>query len=311
VIVVGSGRSRPEPVTTSAIVASDLHSNRLVLPALGRFARGKTLFFVGDFTELGAGIETGVAAEIARTGSRVVAVSGNHDSAPFMRALAAKGVTVLTRDGVLAPGGATKGGPLVEVDGLAVAGWDDSLENDGSLGQHRLAFDAPALVSEGRRVTAWFSSLPRRPDVVLVHRHGLAHALLEHVARDPGAEPLLVLTGHDHAQHYEQEGEHVLVDGGTVGAGGPFGVGVAPAGFAQLHLDSSGSLEALDLIEIEPLFGQASARRVAFDRDPTIPLVPDRAAPSALDLPARRTRDLPRPQPGLRELGVWTGDGPR
>jgi predicted phosphodiesterase len=277
VIAVGSGRSSPRPTTSSAIVASDLHSNRLVLPALARFARTKTLFFVGDFTELGARIERGITGEIAEAGARVVAVSGNHDSASFMRALAAEGVTVLTRDGLLQPDGEAAGSPVVEVDGLSVAGWDDSLESKGSLAHHQLTIEGAALISQGKRLTEWFDSLTSRPDVVLVHRHGLAHTLLAHVASDPDAPPLLVLTGHDHEQHYEQEGPHVLVDGGTVGAGGPFAIGVAPAGFAQLHLGLDGRLEALDLIEIEPLYGQASARRVAFDAVPTIPLVPGNA----------------------------------
>ena len=58
------------------------------------------------------------------------------------------------------------------------------------------------------------------------------------------------------------------MDGGTVGAGGLFEVGERAAGFAQLHLGASRRLEALDLIEIEPLSGEASARRVALAAAP-------------------------------------------
>ena len=88
--------------------------------------------------------------------------------------------------------------------------------------------------------------------------------------------PLLILTGHDHVQHIEQRGPHVLVDGGTVGAGGPFGIGQQDAGFAQLHFAADGSLRAVDLVEIEPVSGAGSARRVPIDpeeeSDEVVPL---------------------------------------
>ena len=268
VLAVGSGGLDGGAGRTPAIVASDLHSNQLVLPALREFARDRTLFFVGDYTQLGTRFESGIALGVAAAGRRVVAVSGNHDSAEFMRSLAEQGALVLTRDGPLAPDGTTGPDRVVEVDGLLVAGWDDALESRGPLAEHRLDLDPALLLDQEELFTAWFDGLDPRPDVVLVHRHALAHALLDHVATDPEATPLLVLTGHDHEQHYHQEGPHVLVDGGTVGAGGPFEVGERAAGFAQLHLGASGRLEALDLIEIEPLSGEASARRVALAAAP-------------------------------------------
>jgi hypothetical protein len=59
-----------------------------------------------------------------------------------------------------------------------------------------------------------------------------------------------------------------------LGAGGPFGAGVDSAGFARLHLAGT-RVQALDLVEIEPLHGSASARRVVLDAErPTIPLFP-------------------------------------
>jgi hypothetical protein len=58
----------------------------------------------------------------------------------------------------------------------------------------------------------------------------------------------------------------VLVDGGTVGAGGALAVGVQPAGFAELRLTADGALEAVDLIEVEPTSGAATARRVVIDK---------------------------------------------
>jgi hypothetical protein len=60
----------------------------------------------------------------------------------------------------------------------------------------------------------------------------------------------------------ESEGVSVLVDGGTVGAGGAFGVGEQKSGFALVHLDGDERARAVDLIEVEPESGSASAHRV-------------------------------------------------
>jgi hypothetical protein len=55
----------------------------------------------------------------------------------------------------------------------------------------------------------------------------------------------------------------VLVDGGTVGAGGPFAIGVQSVGFAEVHLTGVGDARAVDLIAVEPLSGNARASRTA------------------------------------------------
>ena len=59
-------------------------------------------------------------------------------------------------------------------------------------------------------------------------------------------------------------------------ARGPFGIGQQDAGFAQLHFAADGSLRAVDLVEIEPVSGAGSARRVPIDpeeeSDEVVPL---------------------------------------
>ena len=75
----------------------------------------------------------------------------------------------------------------------------------------------------------------------------------------------MILTGHDHRQHVDRTGDVVEVDGGTLGAGGVFAVGHAPAGFAQVHLTADGWPAAVDLISADPISGDASARRIAID----------------------------------------------
>jgi predicted MPP superfamily phosphohydrolase len=254
---------RSAPVARSAVLASDLHSNSLVLPAFADYTGGKTVFLVGDFTELGTEYEAGMARELSGIGATVVAVSGNHDSRSFMVAAARAGVVVLTRSGRLLPDGSTDGQPLYHLDGLLVAGYDDPLESvDGSFAGRRLELKE-RLVGAQRDFLAWYAALPARPDVVLVHQHALAHALLDVAGRDgPG---VLILTGHDHRQHVDREGSGVLIDGGTLGAGGPFGIGEERSGFAELHLAGDGKPTAVDLVEVEPLSGEASARRLVVD----------------------------------------------
>ena len=246
-------REKASAAAKTIVLASDLHSNTFVLPVLGQYTAARPLFFAGDFTELGTSWEDGVVPAIATLGNPVVAVSGNHDSTQLMAALRRAGVLVLDR----------RSG-VVDVDGIAVAGYDDPLESGAGLTGRRLMLHAEERGTAYRALLAWFDGLPRRPDIVMIHQHGLARALLAHAAEESGT-PLLILTGHDHRQHIDQEGENVLVDGGTVGAGGPFAIGEAAAGFAILHLTAGNRLQSADLVQVEPLSGEGSARRVVFD----------------------------------------------
>ncbi len=262
IAVAGEQRGDPAPIDRAIVVASDLHSNGLVLPALEPFTSGKPVFMVGDLTQRGTEYESAIVPGVARLGSPVVAVSGNHDSRPLMLAAARAGVIVLTRHGRLQEDGTTDGDPVVTVDDLQVAGFEDPLESaSGTFEGRLLELKENSFLDARRQLLEWFASLPERPDVVLVHRHGLAHALLDALAEDGGA-PVLILTGHDHHQHVETEGVHVLVDGGSVGAGGAFGVGEEPSGFALVHLDADEQARAVDLVEVEPATGAASAHRV-------------------------------------------------
>jgi predicted phosphodiesterase len=251
--------------TTSVMLASDLHANTLVLPVAEGYAEGKIVFWAGDFTLRGTEPESRLAPLIRRVGREVVAVSGNHDSRPFMADLARAGVVVLTRDGRLLPDGSTDGRPVIEVEGLAVAGYDDPLEGPREDVDGRpLELEEAEFDVASREFVSWFQGLPERPDIVLVHQHGLAHALLDSLTQ-PDDESLLIFTGHDHEQHLEQDGSAVLVDGGTVGAGGPFEIGVQASGFAEIHFTPSGEARAVDLIEVEPISGNAQASRVILE----------------------------------------------
>ena len=100
--------------------------------------------------------------------------------------------------------------------------------------------------------------------MVLVHENGLARSLAAAVAARGAPRPLLVLTGHDHRQHVDRYGKMVVViDAGTVGAGGVFGVHSESVGVAQLHFRGAGPVpRAVDLITVEPVSGAARADRI-------------------------------------------------
>jgi hypothetical protein len=255
-----------------ALLVSDLHNNSFALDSLGEYARGKPVFFPGDFGNTGNSTEIqALVPPIARLGSRVIAVSGNHDSSAMMRALAARGVTVLTRHGVLRADG-RHGAQSVDVEGLDVAGFDDPLEWHGSVPDDprrifsfaELRDDGGAAVTRAQQaLLTWFDGLRRHPDVVLIHQNGLAQYLGRTLAERGDDRPLTILTGHDHIQHVDRHGAAVVVDAGTVGAAGIYGVGQTFVGLADLHFSNSDdALEAADLIEVEPVSGAAQARRV-------------------------------------------------
>ena len=263
-LVAAAAGDRTPSVRRSFMVASDIHANWLTLPAFARYADHRPVFLVGDFALQGTPIEASIAKRAARVGHPTVVVSGNHDSPVVMRRLAQAGAIVLTHTGRMAGDGSVTGPVVISVDGLQVAGYEDPLAAQAGDFGHRLDLTPTELADETATVETWFDALTVRPDIVLVHDFRVAAALRVHVASESGP-PLMILTGHDHRQHVDRTGDVVEVDGGTLGAGGVFAVGHAPAGFAQVHLTADGWPAAVDLISADPISGDASARRIAID----------------------------------------------
>jgi predicted phosphodiesterase len=244
-----AGTKRTPNITSTALVISDLHDNGFVLEPLDAFAKSDTVFAVGDFVQVGAKVEDRLAERVARLGTHVIAVSGNHDTSQYMTSLGRAGATVLD---------ATHTSTFA---GMHVAGYPDPLERDpDSRGEHRLRVYGAEYERQVTAFLHWWDGLDQRPDVLLVHQHGFAHRLLLHLAKTGDRAPLHVLTGHDHLAHVHADGAQVIVDGGTIGAGGLAAVGEQPASFARLDL-ASGRVVAVDVISIEPLTGKATSTR--------------------------------------------------
>jgi predicted phosphodiesterase len=255
-----------------AVLISDLHGNTLALDALERLFAGRPVFFAGDLGQSGSSAEARLLVNrLARVGSPVLAVSGNHDSSLIMRRLAARGVIVLTDTGRLRADGTTDGKPVQTIGRMTVAGWPDPLEWRGANPD-----DATRIYSFSERpsgaieyaaaqtaLVRWFDSLPERPEVVMVHQNGLAQHLAQTLFARGDTKPLLILTGHDHKQHVDLYGQIQVVDAGTGGAGGLFGIGTQSVGIATIQLPHGlPPPRAIDLISVDPVSGSAQASRV-------------------------------------------------
>ena len=248
----GDGRTRTG-ARRSIYLVSDIHDNVFVLDAFDRFARDATVIAAGDFSQVGARVEASTAPRIATLGGRVVAVSGNHDSEAFMQTLASAGATVLDRE-------------TLDLDGISVAGYPDPLatKQAGSKG-HVLRVYGARYERQVADFIAWFDALDAWPDVVLVHQHGFGHRLAAELERRGETRPLTILVGHDHRAHVDQVGHVVIVDGGSLGAGGPFAIGTQTASFAKLNFVGS-HVASVDIVSVEPLSGVADARRTVIRR---------------------------------------------
>lgn len=288
--VLGEVGPRSSEVT-EVYAGSDLHANALVIRPLSELVGDHPLLLAGDFGQRGGQAEAAlIAPRVAALGSRVIAVSGNHDSHTLMLRLARQGVTVLGQEGRLDDAGRYVPPPVVRLDGLRLAGFRDPLEYGGVSPD---GADRPVTVNDfrdpgavtgrwRRQLLTWFRSLPSRPDVVMVHQDGLAQWLARRLDRTGYRHPLILVAGHDHRQHIDRYGEIVVVNGGTIGAGGVFGAGTVSVGVARLRFDAASDLDghapatvrkagrpelrAVDLIAAEPFTGAARATRVIVDR---------------------------------------------
>ena len=251
-------------------VASDLHNNVIALPALERAARGGLLLFAGDLTDRGSPVEQTLVLRVARAGSRLVFVSGNHDSDVLERKLARTGAVVLTRSGRLRGDGSTDGRVVQRVRGLRIAGYDDPLKRRAR--ERYRDNGAVYSVEEQERFAAWLLELRGKIDIVMVHAPGLARLAVEALRAVPPPDPLMVVVGHSHEQSAEQTGTVTVLNAGSVGGGGTGNltevaadIGLARVTYTRLPRFRP---RAADVVQIDPGDGAAEARRVRLDAAP-------------------------------------------
>jgi predicted phosphodiesterase len=251
-------------------VASDLHNNVLAIPALQRIARGSPLFFVGDLTDHGSRLESQLTRGVLRAGTRLVFVTGNHDSDASAQELADRGAIVLTERGRLLRGGRL-GPVVVRVAGLRVAGYGDPFRRRqarGYLSPESTVSPRPSVAQQDL-FAEWLHGLQDKVDVVMVHEPGLAARAIADLRADPPEHPLVLLVGHTHRADILIDRGLTVLNGGTIGAGGTGNLDEhAPIGAARMIYATVGggvAPLAADLVEIDPGSGSATARRYRLD----------------------------------------------
>ena len=265
-LVQGPARRRPLNTVPRFTLASDLHNNLLALPALDTAAGGGPLFFPGDLTDSGSPFETRLVRRVVHDGNPFVFVTGNHDSDVLMRQLAAAGGIVLTQDGRLLSDG--KFGPkVVKVAGLRVAGYSDPYMRFRA--RHYQASGNPdPTPRQQNEFWRWLRPLVGKIDIVMVHEPALAKRALDELRRKPPADPLLFLVGHTHKTQLDRYPNVTVVNGGTIGAGGPTNfTDASNLSLARVLYSVRPSFTplAVDLVSIDPGTGSATAERTRLD----------------------------------------------
>jgi predicted phosphodiesterase len=271
-LVTAPGERAPLGGRPQITVASDLHNNLLAVPALQRVARGTPLFFVGDLTDRGTPLESQLTSGILRAGTRLVFVTGNHDSDSEAQELANDGAIVLTERGRLLRDGRL-GPVVVRVAGLRVAGYGDPFRRRRARGYVQQGTLPAPSVAEQKLFAEWLKGLEDKVDVVMVHEPALAVQGIEALRRDPPSHPIVMLVGHTHHADIEIDRDLTVLNGGTVGAGGTGNLDEgAKIGVARLTYETGGAFAPLaaDLVEIDPGNGSATARRFRLDDPSTV-----------------------------------------
>jgi predicted phosphodiesterase len=267
-LVADPASRRPLDGLPRLTVASDLHTNVLALPALERATNNGPLFFVGDVSDSGSPLEIGLVGRIAHAGKPFVYVAGNHDSDTLDRRLARAGAVVLTRRGRLKADG-RYGDVIVKEAGMRVAGYDDPLERRSDEG-YRDHGGTPTPLQQ-LAFQSWFETVRGRVDAIMVHNPALAQLVFDELRADPPREPLVFFVGHTHHAKLDQIGSSVVViNGGTVGGGGAANVeDGSPIGIAAMtyRIRPAFSPVAVDLVQIDPGTGSATANRTRLDTD--------------------------------------------
>jgi predicted phosphodiesterase len=247
-------------------LASDLHNNIVSIPILERTAADGPVFFAGDMTDRGSPIEGSIVRRVVKTGKPFVFVPGNHDSDQLARSLSRDGAIVLTRTGRLNRKGETTGHPVVDIEGLQVAGYDDPFERQAGenfADRYDRTPDAPEL----ERFASWLRPIRDEVDLIIVHNPALLPDALQELDAEKRTRPLLFLVGHTHHSALTRRPGATVVNAGTVGAGGTTNLlEHEKVGIARITYENGPFAPlAADMIEIDPRTGNATARRERLD----------------------------------------------
>ncbi len=119
---------------------------------------------------------------------------------------------------------------------------------------------------------AWFDTIRDKVDAVMVHSPQLAQLVFDELRADPPrTTPLVFMVGHTHIARLDRIGAVTVINGGTVGGGGAANVeDGSPIGIAAMtyRVKPDFSPLAVDLVQIDPGTGSATADRTRLDTEP-------------------------------------------
>jgi hypothetical protein len=183
-----------------------------------------------------------------------------------------QGAIVLTQRGQLLRGG--KRGPVVvKAAGLRVAGYSDPFER-----LKRNTFQGPPhphpSKEQQRAFMDFLLPLVQKVDVVMVHEPALAETAVDYLREHPPDHPIVFLEGHTHVQSMVTDKNLVILNGGSIGAGGPANAKEhTPLGLAVLTYQRGRRFipVAADTVAIDPGTGSAKAQRRRLDQAVSLP----------------------------------------
>jgi predicted phosphodiesterase len=191
---------------TRILVVSDVHMNAYGARLASRLAAGDgspvdAVVLAGDMTNYGRRLEARLFVDwLDPAGAPVIAVGGNHEDAPAMKAFEKAGYDVLEFAGAAA-------------GDVALYGVSDPVAYSPVVDS-----DVAALAGQAEELAARLAALPEAPDVLVVHDRRQADGAVTWAADSDVA--LTVVYGNDHVPLVSREGSVLLVDAGTGGASG-------------------------------------------------------------------------------------------
>ena len=248
-------------------LASDLHNNIVAIPILERTADKGPVFFPGDLTDRGSPIEASLTQRVVNTGDPFVFSprqprlrpardrprARRRDRAhPHRAASTARA----TRPGTRSSTSRASGSPATTTPTSATRA-RASPTSSGSPAPTRSSASRPGCARSATTSTSSWSTTPR-----------CSPRRCESSTQEHRAQPLLFLVGHTHHSSLTRTPGATIINAGTVGAGGTGNLlKHLDVGIARVTYETTPRFTplAVDLIEIDPRSGNATARRERLD----------------------------------------------
>jgi hypothetical protein len=151
------------------------------------------------------------------------------------------------------------------IAGLDVAGYSDPSARRAADDYEHGNIEPRPTIEQQDAFAVWLRPLIGKVDVVMVHQEALAAVALDELRGNPPGRPIVFLVGHTHRPSLETSRNLVVMNGGSVGAGGTGNLaeGGGDIGLAVLTYETRPRFApvAADLVQIDPASGSAKAER--------------------------------------------------